>query len=80
MNFNLIIPPNVETAITGFVMSAEKTVRGTVWRFEYWHGENYPRVFRNGDRIASLETCSANTIKLANAATKMVTTIMRGPA
>jgi len=57
MNYKLIVPPSYETAITGFTMAAEKQFGRTCYRLEYWRGEGFPRVFRNGKALASVAIC-----------------------
>ena len=47
---NLIVPSKAETAITGFILAAEKTNRKTVWRVEFWNGK-VPLFTRNGSPV-----------------------------
>jgi hypothetical protein len=50
MTYTLTVPPKYETAITGFVLGAEKPIRGKHWRVEFWHGD-LPRVFCDNTRV-----------------------------
>jgi len=67
MQYTLIVPPKTETAVTGFALAAEKTIGKTAWRIEYWLGETFPRVYRNGKAQASLVICPVSVIKFGNA-------------
>jgi hypothetical protein len=77
MSLNLNIPPLVETQVTGFAMSAEKSTRKALWRFEYWLGDSYPRVLCNGEPVTSLDDCPKGVIKALNNATKIYNGMVR---
>lgn len=71
MQFTIIVPPNIETSITGFIMGAEKTIRNTQWRVEYHAGETLPRILKNGAPIDHTEnTLPKSAVLFANAATQ----------
>lgn len=65
----IITPPIAETALTGFLGAAEKIIGKTHWRVEYWQGEKFPRVFRDGKAQAGLCICPKAAIKFGNQAT-----------
>lgn len=54
MRFQVIIPPLYETEITGFVCGGEKKIGKALWRIDVYRGEYFPRVFKNGARVASI--------------------------
>lgn len=70
MQYTMIVPPKIETSLTGFAMAAEKIIGKTLWRIEYWLGEKYPTVYRDGKMQASLCICPPSVIKFGNAVTK----------
>ncbi|MES2295383.1 MAG: hypothetical protein V4527_18955 [Pseudomonadota bacterium] len=48
--FTAIIPPIIQTQLTGFIGAGERTIRGVVWRVEWYFDR--PAVFkRNGIEI-----------------------------
>jgi hypothetical protein len=61
----LIVPPHSETALTGFRLGAERKLRGSLWRVEFWNDAALPRVFKNGTR-QELETLPVYAINFAN--------------
>ena len=48
MKYQLIVPPNYETQITGFALGAEKIIGKTHWRLEFYRNENTLRLYKNG--------------------------------
>ena len=63
MNFNLIIPPAAETAVTGYLMGAARQIGKSAWRLEIYRGEAFPRVYRNGEAQTSIANCPRAVIK-----------------
>jgi hypothetical protein len=70
MKMQIITPPNAETAITGFLGAAEKIIGNSLWRIEYWQGDKFPTVYRDGKAQASLCICPKAAIKFGNSATQ----------
>lgn len=62
----LIVPPRVETEITGFRLAAERTIHRIVWRVEFWWDNPLPRIFRNGVRVCDLTKLPEYAINFAN--------------
>lgn len=65
MQFTLIVPPVLETRLTGFVGAGERSYRGRKWRVELRHGE-YPSISCEGDAVA-LDRAPRHAIELAQA-------------
>jgi hypothetical protein len=63
MNFNLIIPPAAETAVTGYLMGATRQIGKAAWRLEIYRGETLPRVYRNGEAQTSIANCPPVVVK-----------------
>lgn len=66
MQFTLIVPPRVETALTGFVGAGSRDYRGKIWRADLYAGESV-RLSCNGKPV-SLESAPRHAIELARAA------------
>jgi len=64
MRYQIIIPPAYEAQITGFLCGGEKRIGKTLWRVEVYRGEFFPRVFKNGARVASIGGLPAMVQKL----------------
>lgn len=43
----LTVPSKAESALTGFMLGAERTIGRTTWRVEYY-ARQPPRIWRNG--------------------------------
>lgn len=54
MRFQAIIPPAYEAEITGFLCGGEKRIGKALWRVDVYKGEYFPRVYKNGARVASI--------------------------
>jgi len=61
--FNMIVPPIYETQITGFIGAAEKTIRGKVWRVEWWSGK--PAKFLHDGKERSWDDVRGNRSAVA---------------
>lgn len=66
MQFTLIVPARVETALTGFVGAGARDYRGKSWRADLYAGE-VPRLSCDGKPV-SLESAPRHAIELARAA------------
>ena len=68
MQYTLIVPPSIETSLTGFAIGATKIIGKTEWRVDIYVGEDYPRIYRAGVRhdvakVTSLVASFANTVQ-----------------
>jgi hypothetical protein len=79
--YTLIVPAIAETQITGFRLAAEKTVRNTIWRIEYYANETYPRFYKRKEGTTApgttiqLAMVTERMAKFANSVTKQMATI-----
>lgn len=62
----LIVPSIAETQCTGFRLGAERVIRRSLWRVEFWENELYPLIFKNGTRVTSLGAVPEYVAKFAN--------------
>ena len=68
MAWTVIVPPSVETAITGFVGAGEKTTRGRTWRAEIYAGR--PVALKCDGADVPLETAPRHALAFASAVLK----------
>lgn len=66
MQYTLIVPPNIETMVSGLVLAAEKSIGKTHWRVEIYNSETFPRIYKNGRQLAAACICPESAIKFAN--------------
>lgn len=60
MTFSLIVPSNVETAVTGFVMGAKKTIYKSEWQINIIQTtETKAEVTKNGQAVTMEEASKA---------------------
>jgi len=77
MEYNLIMPSNAETSITGFAMGAEKKIGKSLWRLEIHNGERFCRVYKDGKQQASVSICGPSVIKFSNALVAKYNSLMQ---
>jgi hypothetical protein len=68
-DINLIVPPIFESEMTGFRLAAEKTIHRALWRVEFWRGDVYPRVFKNGARV-QVAQCPEHAARFVNSVSR----------